>query len=110
VVTSLAKAHQATGTLVEIVMPKYDCANYGCVALQWLIVAYQHSYASGRAAVEEPPLAAKLGRACLYGGVIAKVPRGGLACHAAACALICAGGALCRSGSLSSVVVLVQAH
>jgi glycogen synthase len=29
VVTSLAKAHQATGTLVEIVMPKYDCANYG---------------------------------------------------------------------------------
>lgn len=30
VVTSLAKAHQATGTLVEIVMPKYDCANYGC--------------------------------------------------------------------------------
>ncbi len=32
-VTSLAKAHQATGTLVEIVMPKYDCANYGCVGL-----------------------------------------------------------------------------
>lgn len=29
VVTSLAKAHQATGTLVEIVVPKYDCANYG---------------------------------------------------------------------------------
>lgn len=29
VVTSLAKAHQATGTLVEIVLPKYDCANYG---------------------------------------------------------------------------------
>lgn len=28
VVTSLAKAHQATGTLVEIIMPKYDCANY----------------------------------------------------------------------------------
>jgi glycogen synthase len=28
VVTSLAKAHQATGTLVEVVMPKYDCANY----------------------------------------------------------------------------------
>jgi len=31
VVTSLAKAHQATGTLVEIVMPKYDCSNYRCV-------------------------------------------------------------------------------
>lgn len=29
VVTSLAKAHQATGTLVEVIMPKYDCANYG---------------------------------------------------------------------------------
>lgn len=29
VVTSLAKAHQATGTLVEVLMPKYDCANYG---------------------------------------------------------------------------------
>jgi hypothetical protein len=29
VVTSLAKAHQDTGTLVEIVLPKYDCANYG---------------------------------------------------------------------------------
>jgi hypothetical protein len=28
VVTSLAKAHQATGTLVEVIMPKYDCANY----------------------------------------------------------------------------------
>jgi glycogen synthase len=28
VVTSLAKAHQASGTLVEIIMPKYDCANY----------------------------------------------------------------------------------
>lgn len=34
VVTSLAKAHQATGTLVEVVLPKYDCANYGCVGLQ----------------------------------------------------------------------------
>lgn len=31
VVTSLAKAHQATGTLVEVVLPKYDCAHYGCV-------------------------------------------------------------------------------
>jgi len=28
VVTSLAKAHQSTGTLVEVVMPKYDCSNY----------------------------------------------------------------------------------
>eukprot|EP00883_Tetradesmus_obliquus_P012784 jgi/Sobl393_1/5661/SZX62900.1 len=28
VVTSLAKAHQASGTLVEVIMPKYDCANY----------------------------------------------------------------------------------
>ena len=27
VVTSLAKAHQATGTLTEIILPKYDCIN-----------------------------------------------------------------------------------
>ena len=25
VVTSLAKAHQSTGTLAEIILPKYDC-------------------------------------------------------------------------------------
>ena len=31
VVTSLAKAHQATGTLAEIVLPKYDCINYADV-------------------------------------------------------------------------------
>ena len=28
VVTSLARAHQATGTLVDIVLPKYDCIRY----------------------------------------------------------------------------------
>ena len=32
VVTSLAKAHQATGTLCEIVLPKYDCIQYHDVA------------------------------------------------------------------------------
>eukprot|EP00775_Hariotina_reticulata_P010075 gene10075-10230_t len=31
VVTSLAKAHQSTGTLVEVVMPKYDCSNYRAI-------------------------------------------------------------------------------
>ncbi|WIA14024.1 hypothetical protein OEZ85_002584 [Tetradesmus obliquus] len=31
VVTSLAKAHQASGTLVEVIMPKYDCANYSAI-------------------------------------------------------------------------------
>eukprot|EP00850_Spirogloea_muscicola_P007677 SM000039S14507 [mRNA] locus=s39:477496:482960:+ [translate_table: standard] len=31
VVTSLAKAHQILGTLIEIIMPKYDCIDYKCV-------------------------------------------------------------------------------
>ncbi|KAG1680584.1 hypothetical protein FOA52_015032 [Chlamydomonas sp. UWO 241] len=31
VVTSLAKAHQATGTLAEILLPKYDCIEYTSV-------------------------------------------------------------------------------
>lgn len=32
VVVSLAKAHQASGTLAEIVLPKYDCIRYEDVA------------------------------------------------------------------------------
>lgn len=31
VVTSLAKAHQASGTLCEIILPKYDVAAYRCI-------------------------------------------------------------------------------
>ena len=29
VVMSLAKAHQASGSLVEVILPKYDCIHYG---------------------------------------------------------------------------------
>jgi hypothetical protein len=33
VVSSLAKAHQASGgPLVEVILPKYDCIDYGAVA------------------------------------------------------------------------------
>lgn len=32
VVVSLAKAHQTTGTLAEIILPKYDCIRYADVA------------------------------------------------------------------------------
>lgn len=29
VVSSLAKAHQASGLLTEVILPKYDCIQYG---------------------------------------------------------------------------------
>ena len=31
VVTGLARAHQATGTLAELVLPKYDCGDYSAL-------------------------------------------------------------------------------
>jgi glycogen synthase len=40
VVTSLAKAHQASGTLVEVIMPKYDCANYRWAFERCFIVGF----------------------------------------------------------------------
>ena len=46
VVTSLARAHQATGTLVDIVLPKYDCIKYDNVDELQQILEFQVPWGS----------------------------------------------------------------
>ncbi|KAF8066248.1 SS4 [Scenedesmus sp. PABB004] len=47
VVTSLAKAHQASGAVIEVVMPKYDNADYGAIDQLRRLTTFNVAWAGG---------------------------------------------------------------